>query len=168
MNLVDANVLLYAVNESEPKHDDALGWLDGALSGQEAVGFAWPVMLAFLRLSTKVGLFPEPLPTGEATRRLRLWLEQPPSVVVEPSPRHLDLFAGLLEDIGTGGNLVSDAHLAALALEHDATVISYDTDFSRFKGLRWRLPGKWTQPISASDVRITVPRRRRTKTQVRQ
>lgn len=142
MNLVDANVLLYAVNESGPKHDDALGWLDSALSGQEAVGFAWPVMLAFLRLSTKVGLFPDPLAPGEATRRLRLWLAQPPGVVVEPTARHRDLLAGLLEDIGTGGNLVSDAHLAALALEHNATVVSYDNDFSRFKGVRWRLPAR--------------------------
>jgi toxin-antitoxin system PIN domain toxin len=140
VNLVDANVLLYAVNESGPRHEEALGWLDHALSSREVVGFAWTVMLAFLRLSTKVGLFPHPLATGEATRRVRLWLEQPPSAVVEPTARHLDVVAGLLEGAGTGGNLVSDAHLAALALEHDATIVSYDNDFGRFRGLRWRLP----------------------------
>jgi toxin-antitoxin system PIN domain toxin len=142
VNLVDANVLLYAVNESGPKHTEALAWLDGALNGQEPVGFAWAVVLAFLRLSTKVGLFPEPLPATEALRRVRLWLEQPPSAVVEPTQRHLGLLTGLLEGVGAGGNLVSDAHLGALALEQGATVVSYDNDFGRFKGVRWRSPGR--------------------------
>jgi toxin-antitoxin system PIN domain toxin len=140
VKLVDANVLLYAVNESDAKHSQARAWLDEALNGQEAVGFAWAVLLAFVRLSTKVGLFPDPLPVGSALATVRLWLEQPPSVVVEPSPRHLDVLGGLMEVLGTGGNLVPDAHLAALALEHGASVVSYDMDFGRFKGLRWGPP----------------------------
>ena len=140
MNLVDANVLLYAVNEADPKHEASRAWLDAALGDREAVGFAWTVLLAFIRLSTKVSLFPNPLSVSDAMARVREWTEQPPSVIVEATPRHLELVSGLLLAAGTGGNLVSDAHLAALALERDATVITHDTDFARFAGLRWRLP----------------------------
>lgn len=144
MNLVDANVLLYAVNEADPKHEESRTWLDAALGEREAVGFAWAALLAFLRLATKVSLFARPLPVGEALARVRAWTDQPPSVIVEPTPRHLHLVSGLLGAAGSGGNLVSDAHLAALALDHDATVVSYDTDFGRFPGVRWRPPGPTT------------------------
>lgn len=140
MNLVDANVLLYAVNKADPKHDRSRRWLDGALGGRETVGFAWTVLLAFIRLSTKVGLFPRPLPVAEALARVREWTAQPPSVVAEPTPRHLDLLSGLLGEVGSGANLVNDAHLAALALEHNARIITYDTDFGRFSGVRWQPP----------------------------
>lgn len=140
MKLVDANVLLYAVNEAEPRHDEARDWLDDSLASRESVGFAWVPVLAFLRLVTKVGLFPSPLPVSEAVERIRQWTSQPSAVVVEPTPRHLDLLAGLLTGAGTGGNVVNDAHLAALALEHDATIVSYDNDFDRFPGVRWLRP----------------------------
>lgn len=140
MNLVDANVLLYAVNEADPKHEASRTWLDAALSAQEPVGFAWTVLLAFARLSTKVGLFPRPLSVTGAMAVVRAWIDQPPSVIVEPTARHLDLIAGLLGDVGTGANLVSDAHLAALSLEHNGRVISYDSDFGRFRGVRWQRP----------------------------
>lgn len=141
MKLVDANVLLYAVNEADPRHAVSVRWLDDALSGTETVAFAWVVLLAFLRLSTKVGVFPRPLPVGVATGIVRLWTGDGPGVVVEPTVRHLDVLAGLLRESGTGGNLTSDAHLAALAVEHDATIISYDRDFLRFPGVRWGEPG---------------------------
>lgn len=144
MNLVDANVLLYAVNESADKHEDSRGWLDAALGEREAVGFAWIALLAFVRLATRVGLFPRPLSVAEAMDRVRDWVAQPPSVVVEPTARHLDIVTGLLGEVGTGGNLVSDAHLAALAVEHAATVITYDSDFGRFRGVAWRLPEAWS------------------------
>ena len=140
MKLVDANVLLYAVNASEPRHDEARDWLDGALAGRETVGFAWAVLLAFVRLSTKVGLFPSPLPTSDALRQVREWLAQPPSLLVDPTSRHLGVLAGLLTETGTGGNLVTDAHLAALAVEHGGTVVTYDSDFGRFRGLTWQPP----------------------------
>ena len=149
MKLVDANVLLYAVNEDDPKHEESRGWLDAALGEREAVGFSWIVVLAFLRLSTKVSLFPQPLPVRVALAQVRAWTDQPPSVVVEPTPRHLSVVGGLLAETGAGGNLVSDAHLAALALEHDATVVTYDTDFSRFTGVRWHPP---RQPPSKAGV----------------
>ena len=119
-------------------------WLDSSLTQGETIGFAWVVILAFLRLSTKVGLFPHPLTPTQAVERVRRWTAHPAGVVVEPTPRHLDVLAGLLAGVGTGGNLVSDAHLAALALEHDATVVTYDTDFGRFPGLRWERPGSAT------------------------
>ena len=141
MKLVDLNVLLYAVNASDPKHEASRRWLDAALSGGTAVGFAWVVLVGFLRLSTKVSLFPHPLSPRGAADRVREWTTQPSSLLVEPSRRHLDLMAGLLAGTGSGGNLVNDAHLAVLALEHDATVVTFDNDFSRFAGVRWEMPG---------------------------
>lgn len=140
MNLVDANVLLVATNRSDHRHGAARGWLDGALGGPETVGFAWIVVVAFLRLSTKVGLFPRPLAVGDAVEVVGRWLEQPGSVRVDPSTRHFALLSGLLSEVGTGGNLVNDAHLAALAIEHDAAVVTFDRDFGRFAGVRWRAP----------------------------
>ncbi len=144
MNLVDANVLLYAVNEADPKHPEALGWLDSALGGPETVGFTWIVLLAFLRLSTKPGLFPRPLAVDAAIAIVHAWVGAGPGVVVEPTPRHLGVLSGLLKSTGSGGNLTTDAHLAALALEHDAVVVSYDNDFQRFAGVRWTEPPKAT------------------------
>jgi toxin-antitoxin system PIN domain toxin len=140
MNLVDANVLLYAVNQADPKHQPSRQWLDTALAGREPVGFSWIVLLAFVRLSTKVGLFPYPLTVEGALARVRAWIDEPPSVIVEPTPRHFDILGSLLGEVGTGANLVNDAHLAALAVEHNARVISYDNDFGRFAGVRWQRP----------------------------
>ncbi len=140
MELVDANVLLYAVNEASPQHRRAREWLDEALNGQQAVGFAWIVLLAFLRLATHGAVFPQPLSVGEAMKSIRGWLAQPAAVVVEPTHRHVDVLAGLLTEAGTAGNLVNDAHLAALAVEHDAGLVSYDADFGRFRGVRWVQP----------------------------
>ncbi len=140
MKLVDANVLLYAVNEDAPHHAQARSWLDRALGEREAIGFAWVVLLAFLRLSTARALFPRPLTPGEAAGVVELWLGQPAAVAVHPTERHLGLLRGLLETAGTALNLVDDAHLATLALEHGAEVVSFDRDFGRFEGVRWRSP----------------------------
>lgn len=142
MQVVDANLLLYAVNEDAPHHGAAKTWLDGALGGRETVGFDWVVLLAFLRLSTRSGLFSRPLSLAEAVGVVESWLTQPAAVVLQPTPRHLDVLHGLLSEVGTAANLVNDAHLAALALEHGAVVVSFDTDFSRLEGVRWRRPGE--------------------------
>jgi uncharacterized protein len=141
MQVVDVNVLLYAVNRNAPHHEDARGWLDRALAGPRTVGFAWVVVLAFLRLSTRSGLFPKPLAVADAVAVVEAWLSQPAAVLVHPTARHLSVLHGLLAPVGSAGNLVTDAHLAALAAEHAAELVSYDTDFGRFPGLRWREPG---------------------------
>ncbi len=141
MLLVDANVLLHAANERAPEHEAARGWLTEALAGGEAVAFAWTVILAFLRLSTHPAVFPRPLTVGQAVQASEAWLGARPAITVEPTRRHLPLLRGLLEHAGTAGNLVGDAHLAALALEHGATVVSFDRDFARFEGVASRRPG---------------------------
>ncbi len=141
MLLVDANVLLYALNRSANEHKSAGRWLDGALSGGEAVAFAWTVLLAVLRLSTHPAIFPRPLTVSQAAEAVEIWLQAPPAVTLEPTRRHLPLVRGLLEQAGTAGNLVGDAHLAALALAHGATLVSYDRDFARFEGVRLTRPG---------------------------
>jgi toxin-antitoxin system PIN domain toxin len=140
MKIVDANVLLYAVNSASDHHKASRRWLDVALSGADTVGLAWVPLLAFVRLTTKVGLFPSPLRPSEAVRQITEWLHAPGAVMVSPTPRHIDVLGGLLDRIGTGGNLVNDGHLAALAIEHRATVVSYDSDFGRFDGITWQTP----------------------------
>jgi hypothetical protein len=140
MILLDANVLIYAVNADAPPGAKARVWLESVLSGSETVGFPWNVLLAFLRLTTRPGLFRKPLPVAKAFDIVNTWLEQPPSTIVHPGPRHLEALRALLLPIGTGGNLTSDAHLAALAIEHGAELYSSDSDFARFPGLKWRNP----------------------------
>src|SRR5262245_24022737 len=142
MQVVDANVLIYAINEDAPHHPAARGWLEDALSGQEAVGFAWVVLLAFLRLTTRRTVFPNPLTLQQAMGVLETWLAQPAAILLQPTPRHLGLLHGLLAPLGTAGNLVNDAHLAALAIEHGAEVVSFDVDFGRYAGLRWHVPAE--------------------------
>jgi toxin-antitoxin system PIN domain toxin len=139
--LVDANVLVHAVNRRAREHEAAAGWLGAALAGQETVGFAWTVILAFLRLSTHPAVFPNPLTPSEAAEVVERWLEAPVAVTVDPTRRHLPLVRGLLEQAGSAGNLVGDAHLAALGLEHGASVVSFDRDFARFAGVRLVRPG---------------------------
>jgi toxin-antitoxin system PIN domain toxin len=133
--LVDANVLVYAVNQDAEEHQASRAWLGRALSGQEAVAFAWTVLVAFLRISTHPAVFGHPLTPERATDIAEGWLSAPPAVVVEPGRRHLPLLRGLLLHVGAGGSIVGDAHLAALALEHGATMVSFDRDFARFDGL---------------------------------
>lgn len=142
MQLVDANVLLYAVNESSPRHAEARQWLDASLGGRDTVAFAWIVMLAFLRLVTHPAVFPRPLAADVAVDTLRSWLSRPAAVVIEPTSRHLDVLTGLLSVVGTAGNLVNDAHLAALSIEHGCELVSYDADYARFPGVRWRTPAR--------------------------
>ncbi|MBZ5634116.1 MAG: type II toxin-antitoxin system VapC family toxin [Acidobacteriia bacterium] len=140
MILVDANLLIYAVNQDAPLNRKAKPWLESVLSGKESVGFSWSVLLAFLRLTTRPGLFRRPLPADTAFELVGSWLDQTPTTIVHPGPRHLSVLQELLQPVGTGGNLTSDAHLAALAIEHGAELCSSDTDFARFAGLQWRNP----------------------------
>ena len=140
MNLVDANVLLYTVNTDAPHHDRSRRWLDGALSGADTVAFAWIALLAFVRLATKVGLFPSPLTIDGATDRVEAWLAADAAVVLEPTSDHARLVRTLIGTVGSGGNLVHDAHMAALSIEHRCGIVSFDADFGRFPGVRWEPP----------------------------
>lgn len=140
MILVDANLLIYAVNRDAPRHERARLWLETALTGTETVAFSWGVLLAFLRLTTRAGLFRNPLPVEAAFEIVEAWVNAPPATILEPGVRHLRLVCDLILPFGTAGNLTSDAHLAALAVEHGATLCTTDGDFARFPRLRWRNP----------------------------
>jgi len=140
MILLDANLLIYAVNEDAPLNRKAKSWLESAVSGPDTVGFSWNVLLAFLRLTTRPGLFRNSLPLETSLDLVASWLDQPSATIVHAGPRHLRIMRELLLPIGTGGNLTSDAHLAALAIEHGAELCSSDSDFARFQGLKWRNP----------------------------
>ena len=139
MNIVDANVLLYAINADAPDHEPANRWLVEALAGPEPVGFSWLALLAFLRLST-LPVLANPLSITEALVNVRGWLGARAAVVVHPTSRHVDVLSGLLLEVRRGGNLVNDAHLAALCIEYGAAMCTFDRDFQRFPGLRVVLP----------------------------
>lgn len=148
MHLVDANVLMYAVNRDARPHAACREWLAEALGDPgRPVGFSWSVTLAFIRLSTRAGILPRPLRVDVALGVVEAWLATPAATWVHPTDRHFTLVKRLLAECGTGGNLTGDAHLAALALEHGATVVTCDQDFSRFGGL------SWCNPLSAGEVR---------------
>jgi len=140
VKLVDANLLLYATDTRSPRHAAARSWLERQLSGDEPVALAWVVLLAFLRLSTHPHVFARPLAAERAFDVIGRWLEQPCVVIVHPGDRHAAVMRQLLGRFGTAGNLVNDAHLAALAIEHGAELNSCDADFSRFSGVRWINP----------------------------
>lgn len=137
MKLPDVNLLIYAVDESSPHHLRARSWLERTLSGTEEVGFAWLVLLGFIRISTNPVAFEHALPPAKAFEFVNSWLDQSVTAVIHPTPQHVITLRRLLEPLGTAGNLTSDAHLAALAIEHGAELCSRDADFSRFDGLRW-------------------------------
>ena len=140
MILVDANLLIYAVDADSPHHAAARGWLESTLSSTTRVGFAWIVVLAFLRITTRAGIFERPLSVERAVGYVDSWLEQPFAVVLSPGAGHWSILRSLLDATGTAGNLTSDAHLAALALEHRCTLCSTDADFGRFPGISYRNP----------------------------
>jgi uncharacterized protein len=138
--LPDVNLLLYAVDAEAPRHAQARAWLEEVLSGTEEVGFAWAVLLGFVRISTNPAAFEAPLEGAQAFGYVEEWLARPVVMPLTPGPAHLTLIRELLQPLGAAGNLTSDAHLAALAIEHGAELCSSDTDFGRFKGLRWTDP----------------------------
>ena len=115
------------------------------------MALSWLALLAFVRLATKEGLFPAPLTVAKAFDRVNAWLAAPAAVVVEPTPDHARILRDLLDRVGVGGNLVNDAHLAALAIEHRCVVVSFDHDFGRFEGVTWQPPGP--EPEAGSSGR---------------
>jgi toxin-antitoxin system PIN domain toxin len=140
VRLADANVLIYAVDKRAERHAAAKGWLDNALSGNTTVLMPWVSLLAFVRIITHPSIYPNPVPVGEAFDFVDAWLGQPHVIIPEPDGSHARRMRELLEVTGRGGNLINDAHLAALALQHRATVVTFDNDFSRFPGVKWESP----------------------------
>lgn len=140
MKLPDANLLIYSVNIRAPHYDRASTWLASTLSGAEPVGFAWLALIAFIRITTKPGIFVHPLAPENAFATVEGWLARPNAIVLHPTERHVAILRGLIEPLGTAGDLTGDAHLAALAIEHGAELCSADSDFGRFPGLRWTNP----------------------------
>ena len=139
MRLPDTNVLLHAVNHQAPQHAVARQWLEAAFAAPAGVGLAWAALLGFVHIATRAGIFARPLQPQQALQVLNHWLGQPGVQVLEPGPSHAALLGRLLLAAGTAGNLVGDAHLAALALEHGAELGTFDRDFTRFAGLRVQL-----------------------------
>jgi toxin-antitoxin system PIN domain toxin len=138
--LPDINLLLHAYNTDSPSHPAARAWWEGLLNSTQPVGLSWATMLGFLRISTHRQVLTNPLPVSTACAHVRAWLVQPYVSILDPGIRHAEILFGLLESLGTAGNLTTDAHLAALAVEHQAEIHSTDADFSRFPGLRWTNP----------------------------
>ncbi len=140
MRVPDINILIYAINQDTPYHKQAKAWLEQSLSGSEPVGLTWIVILGFLRIVTHGSIMPHPLSAETALELINSWLRQPVVRILQPSNQHWQLVKELLSQIGTAGNLTSDAHLAAFAIEHAACLYSSDNDFSRFHSLRWKNP----------------------------
>jgi toxin-antitoxin system PIN domain toxin len=142
MIIVDANLLIYAVNGDDPSHAKAKTWLESVMRGTETVGFSWNVLLAFLRITTRPGILHKQLTVKQAFDLIDAWLASPVAVIANPGVRHRRTLRQLLVSRGTGGNLTSDAHLAALAIECEAELCTTGANFARFAGLRWFNPIK--------------------------
>jgi hypothetical protein len=138
--LVDANILVYAHVRVLPQHRPARDWLDAQLSGTSRVGLPWPSLLGFLRLTTNPRVFHRPESMTRAWGQVIAWLDAEVAWIPQPTERHRDVLESLIGAPGMQANLVPDAHLAALAIEHGLTLFSTDGDFARFPALRWRNP----------------------------
>lgn len=140
MILPDVNILIHAVNADSPRNELIRGWWDNCLSDTIPVYVPWAVILGFVRISTNPRLFNFPLSIEEASAYITSWLDQPPVRIIVPGDGHWQLVEKLLKKAGTAGNLTSDAHLAALAIQWDCILYSTDTHFARFEGLKWKQP----------------------------
>jgi toxin-antitoxin system PIN domain toxin len=138
--LIDVNLLLYAYDADAPQHRAAKRWLEELFASGETIGLPWVTVWGFLRLSTNPRIWPNPLPAERAFAIVKDWLNQDNAVVLNPGPRHLDLLQKLAIVDQAAGRRLTDAVLAALALEHGAILASSDQDFRRFKGLQWMNP----------------------------
>jgi uncharacterized protein len=139
MILADTNVLLHATNSGATQHAVAKRFLKGSFDNAEGVAFAWLALVGFLRLSTRAGILAQPLPAQSALAVMQDWLQHPSAQILHPTTTHASVLSRLLMGAGTAGNLTNDAHLAAIAIEHGATLVSFDRDFERFAGLSFKL-----------------------------
>lgn len=140
MIIPDVNLVLNAYNRDFPDHAAARQWWEGVINDRETIGLPWVTVLGFLRILTNPRAMPNPMPVEDAVGAAQSWLALPNVEIVEPGPRHPEILFRLLRQVGVAGDLTTDAHLAALAIEHQAQIASTDTDFARFPGLRWFNP----------------------------
>ena len=140
MILVDVNLLIYATNRAAKQNLAAVAWLDRQLNGSARIGFPWATVLGFLRIATMPRILPNPLMIETAWNQVSTWLSAGPAWIPQPTERHKEVLGILLTLPGIYGNLVSDAHLATLAIEHGLTLCSTDGDFARFPSLNWVNP----------------------------
>lgn len=150
MIVPDLNVLVYAYNADSLRHEAAKLWWEDTLNGQRPIGFAWATLLGFLRVMTQRRILERPMKTADAIRTVSDWLAQPGVQIVTPGDGHARILFDLIGEAGTAGNLTTDAHLAALAIEYQAEIASADTDFARFPRLRW------FNPLAAGGSRKTT------------
>lgn len=140
MILPDLNLLLYSYNKTSPFHSEAKHWWESVMTEGKLIGISWSIILGFLRITTLRNIFNNPLSVKQAMKIVNSWLELPNVEILYPSPKHLLILEQLLENSFATGNLISDAHLAALAIENNATIYSNDNDFKRFEGIRFTNP----------------------------
>lgn len=140
MKIIDLNILLYAINPSVEHHQVVHSWWESALNGEEGLGLTWLVLSGFVRITTNPRIFPKPLVIDHALLKIDNWLRHDNITLIQETKDHWTIFRELVENSGAAGNLTTDAHLAAIAISHGATLISCDSDFSRFKSIRWFNP----------------------------
>ena len=140
MIVPDVNLLVHAYSAESPVHDRARTWLEHVMSDSAPVGLTWVALLGFIRITTHPRIMGRPFSAETACAHVESWLGQPHVTVLHPGKRHAVVLFDLLRGLGSAGNLTTDAHLAAIAIEHQAELHSTDADFTRFSGLRWRNP----------------------------
>lgn len=140
MIVPDINLLVYAYNREAREHEKSRRWWEGCLNGSTIIGLPWITAAGFIRLMTHPKVLINPMPVEVAVDQVNQWMNQPSVRILNPGPRFAKLFFEFLKHLGTGGNLVTDAQLAAFSVENQAELHSADSDFSRFSGLRWKNP----------------------------
>ncbi len=139
MKLADTNILVYAADVDSAHHATSREWLENTLNTPTGLGLAWLAVVGFVRLTTHPRISAKPRTVAQALGYVDDWLAHPNTHIVQPGERHADLLARLLLSVGTAGNLTNDAHLAAIAIEHNVEMVSFDRDFQRFPGLKFHL-----------------------------
>ena len=140
MIIPDVNLLVYAYNHDAPDNASAKRWWEDRCNRREAIGLPWAVSCGFVRVMTHPGILVRPLSPATAMSHVRSWLARSHVQTLDPGPRHLEILSQLFGATGVAGNLTTDAHLAAIAIEYQAEIQSNDSDFGRFPGLRWSNP----------------------------
>ena len=138
--LLDANILLYAVDERSQFHAPARSWIEAALNGSRRVGIPWMSLTAFVRIATNPRALQDPLSAGAAWQIVERWLDAPSTWIPEPGPGHREILGRIIEELDLRGNLITDAVLAALCVEHGLEMVSADSDFARFRQITWVNP----------------------------